>query len=229
MQNSGFHFPIYTDHFEMVNGMCSFQLIFNSEHSAFTRLLTRKATKRAANDFCYIRFYIPSISRNILFMVHIYCTQKLGKFLNTAKGELPERRSHDWSAHLFFLSGRKCIIFVHKKTLYSVLLLDIFKKDMVHLSKLFLEALISQLEADKIPDRHQSLVRTIYREISLVPTDNDRKTLGVINNMISIIQAVAADGLLAARQYEINKIPWQALKYAYPKDIMLKELIQINL
>ena len=100
---------------------------------------------------------------------------------------------------------------------------------MVYLSRLFLEALISQLEADKIPDRHQSLVRTIYREISLVPTDNDRKTLGVINNMISIIQAVAADGLLAARQYEINKIPWQALKYAYPKDIMLKELIQINL
>ncbi|WP_221392097.1 DUF6933 domain-containing protein [Dyadobacter sp. NIV53] len=162
-------------------------------------------------------------------MVHIYCTQKLGKFLNTAKGELPERRSHDWSAHLFFVSGRKCIIFVHKKTLYSVLLLDIFKKDMVHVSKLFLEALISQLEADKIPDRYQSLVRAIYKEIRFVPADNDRKTLGVINNMISIIQAVAADGLKAAGQYEINKIPWQALKYAYPKDIMLKELTRINL
>lgn len=137
------------------------------------------------------------------------------------------RTEHDWSAHLFFISGRKCIIFVHKQTLYTVVLLDIFKKDMAHLYRLFLEAFISQLKADHILISHEALIRDRYKEISLLSTDNDRKTLGTINNIISMFQDM---DLESARQYVsegVNKMPWQALGYGYSKDRMFKELGQI--
>lgn len=159
-------------------------------------------------------------------MVQIYCTQKLGKFIKTGIEQGLPRTDQDWSAHLFFISGRKCIVFVHKKTLYTVLLLDILKKDMTHINRLFLDALIGQLKADNILGNHEALIRDLYKEISLVSTDNDRKTLGTINNIVSIFQGHFAD-LESARRYAsdgINKMPWQALKYAYSKDIMEIEL-----
>jgi len=159
-------------------------------------------------------------------MVQIHCTQKLGKFIKASIEKGLPRSGQDWSAHLFFVSGRKCIVFVHKKTLYTVMLLDIFKKDMTYINRLFLEALIDQLKSDNILGNHEALIRDLYKEISLVSTDNDRKTLGVINNIVSIYQGHFED-LELARRYAsegVNKMPWQSMKYVYSKDIMLKEL-----
>lgn len=160
-------------------------------------------------------------------MVQIYCSQKLVKFIKTGINQGLPRTEHDWSAHLFFISGRKCIIFVNKQTLYTVILLDIFKKDRAHINRLFLEALIGQLKMDDILGSHEALIRNIYKEISLHSTDNDRKTLGTMNNIISMFQDM---DLESARKYAsegINKMPWQALQYGYSKDMMLKELSRI--
>ncbi|WP_409012683.1 DUF6933 domain-containing protein [Dyadobacter sp. 3J3] len=160
-------------------------------------------------------------------MVQIYCTQKLNKFIKTGIKQSLPRKEHDWSAHLFFISGRKCIIFVNKQTLYTVLLMDIFKKDMPHINRLFLEAFIGQLQMDHILGSHEGQIRNIYNEISLLSTDNDRKTLGTINNIVSMFQDM---DLASANQYaseRINKMPWQALQYVYSKDMMLQELSQI--
>lgn len=161
-------------------------------------------------------------------MVQIHCTQKLFKFIKTGIKENLARKEHDWSAHLFFISGRKCIIFVNKQTLYTVMLLDFFKKDMVHINQLFLEAFIGQLKADEVSGIDEALIRNLYKEISLLSTDNDRKTLGTINNIISIFQGM---DLESAKQYAskaVNKMPWQALQYGYSKDMMQKELSRIN-
>lgn len=73
---------------------------------------------------------------------------------------------------------------------------------------------------------HEAFIRDLYKEISFVSTDNDRKTLGVINNIISIYQGNFED-LESARLHAsegVNKMPWQSIKYAYSKDLMLKEL-----
>lgn len=160
-------------------------------------------------------------------MVQINCTQKLGKFIKTGIDNGLPRTDQDWSAHLFFISGRKCIIFVHKKTLYTVMLLDIFKKDMTHINRLFLEAYIDQLKSDNIVGSHETFIRNLYKEIRLVSTDNDRKTLGVINNIVSILQGATATGefsdLESIRYFvseQVNKMPWQALEYDCSKDRM---------
>lgn len=160
-------------------------------------------------------------------MVKISFTQKLAKFIKTGlNGDMP-RTDQDWSAHLFFISGRKCIIFVHKKTLYTVMLLDIFKKDMTYINRLFLEAYIDQLKSDNILGSHETFIRDLYNEIRLASTDNDRKTLGVINNIVSILQGAIATGefqdLESTRRFgteQINNMPWQALEFGCSKDRM---------
>ena len=86
---------------------------------------------------------------------------------------------------------------------------------MAHINRLFLEALIGQLKMDDILGSHEAQIRNIYKEISLHSTDNDRKTLGTMNNIISMFQDMDLD---SARQYAsegINKMPWQALQYGY--------------
>jgi hypothetical protein len=157
-------------------------------------------------------------------MVQINCTQKLGKFIKTGMEQGLPGSGKDWSAHLFFISGRKCIVFVHKKTLYTVLLLDTLTKDMTHINRLFLDALIGQLKADNILGNHEALIRDLYKEISLVSIDNDRKTLGTINNIISIFQYMDMESARKFMSDGVNRMPWQSMKYAYSKDIMEIEL-----
>lgn len=168
-------------------------------------------------------------------MGQLYCTQKLGKFIQTGRKEGLPQTEHDWSGHLFFIFGRKCIIFVHKKTLYTVMLMDVFKKDMPHIDRLFLESFINQLEADNILGSHEALIRNVYKEINLVSTDNDRKTLGTINNIVSIFQGATDTGhfadLESARRYAsegINRMPWKPLRYGYSREMMLQVLNQID-
>lgn len=161
-------------------------------------------------------------------MVQIHCTQKLGKFIKTGIEEGLPRTDQDWSAHLFFISGRKCIVFVHKHTLYTVVLVDIFKKDITHINRLFLEAFVDQLKSDNILGAYEALIRDVYKEISLVPTDNDRKTLGAINNIVSIFQS---RDIKSAREHAadwVNIMPWQSLKFKLPKDMMLQMLSELN-
>jgi hypothetical protein len=169
-------------------------------------------------------------------MVQINCTQKLGKFIKTGINDGLPRTDQDWSAHLFFISGRKCILFLHKKTLYAVMLLDVFKKDMTHINRLFLEEFIDQLRSDNILGSHEVLIRDLYKEIGFVFTDNDRKTLGAINNIVSVLQGANATGefagLESVRHFvseRVNKIPWQALKYGYSKDRMSQMVSQLVL
>ncbi len=161
-------------------------------------------------------------------MVQIHCTQKLGKFIKTGIEEGLPRSDQDWSAHLFFISGRKCIVFVHKKTLYTVMLLDIFKKDMIHINRLFLEALIGQLKMDNILGAYEALIRNVYKEISVVSTDNDRQTLGTINNLVSIFQNMDLESTRKYIANGVNIMPWKSVKFKLPKDMMLQMLSELN-
>lgn len=98
---------------------------------------------------------------------------------------------------------------------------------MTHINRLFLEAFIDQLKSDNILGSHETLIRDLYKGISLVSTDNDRKTLGAINNIVSMLQGATATGefagLESVRHFaseQVNKMPWQALEYGYSKDRM---------
>ncbi|MCO4292864.1 hypothetical protein NF867_08330 [Solitalea sp. MAHUQ-68] len=168
-------------------------------------------------------------------MIQIFCSQKFAKLL-----ELPSKKNSSinteeslqaWNAHLFSADRRKCLIFVHKTTLYTFILLDILKKDLKDLPSLFIEGFINQLKTDQlIKDNHELILRKHYDSITLKNTDNDKKVLGSINDyvyqtkfMIEINGGIHNCDANDIGQ-RLNDTPMGAIKYGFPIDRMREEI-----
>ncbi len=161
-------------------------------------------------------------------MTTIYCTAKLKEFIKPIIGiETPLSIEHQWNAHLLYLNGRKCIAFLHKETIYTVVLFDIVKKDLVNIEKLFIEEFIKQLYSDKILDkRDEILAREQIGEINFRPTDNDRRTLASLNDKIARLRCwnnSEPNLIERVKNYvsrHINKTPMGAIGFKYPSELM---------
>jgi hypothetical protein len=87
-------------------------------------------------------------------MATIYCSTKLSTLLGLNKK--PREQSpaavdpHSWNTMLFYLNKRKCLLFMHKASLYSFLALDIVKKDLADLPSFFRQHFTDQLLADQL-------------------------------------------------------------------------------
>ena len=169
-------------------------------------------------------------------MVNIFCTNKLAGLISVKPilNSVTEN-SESWSAHLFSIAGRKCILFTEKETCYSVLLVDVLKKDLKDINSLFYNAFISQLNTDKIElTSNLSYVDKKNCELTLFSTDNDRKTIGVMNSLILHLKSYCDtkfDKIAAARYFGqniINGIPIGSLKFANAKKMMQAKMNRID-
>ena len=75
-------------------------------------------------------------------MPHLRCTHKLLKLLGKeatkiAREDVSYESDLDWYVNLFYVEGRKCLIFTNVGTLASFVVLDIRKKDVEDLPSLF--------------------------------------------------------------------------------------------
>lgn len=127
-------------------------------------------------------------------MTRIYCTKKLQDFLGTVEQNLPSDEFSselgDWNGHIFWVDKRKCLIFMHNKTNYSIFLSDIVKMDLKKLPELFKNRLLEQLTNDKIIDKtEKSFVDKLCGELTIYKTNNDRRILGMINDFIHIFKS----------------------------------------
>ena len=165
-------------------------------------------------------------------MVNVFCTRKTESFISVKKKEENYNESDEnWTCNLISVGGKKSLYFIEKKTLYSILILNIKKKDLVDIESIFIEEFISQLKIDGIlnPEK-ELLIRNKYKEITFYETDNDQKTLGTLrdneyNIKVYILDKV--DKLHFARdlmQTRINRIPLGGRKYAYARELMKSEL-----
>lgn len=168
-------------------------------------------------------------------MINIFCTNKLSGLLSvgSSKDSKPEN-SDNWNAHLFSIAGRKCILFTEKETCYSVLLVDVLKKDLKDINSLFYNAFISQLNTDKIElTPNLSYDDKINCELTLFSTDNDRKTIGVMNSLILDLKSYCDtkfNKIEAARHFGqniINGIPIGSRKYLNAKKMMQAKINRI--
>ena len=168
-------------------------------------------------------------------MVNIFCTNKLAGLISVKPilNSVTEN-SESWSAHLFSIAGRKCILFTEKETCYSVLLVDVLKKDLKDINSLFYNAFICQLNTDKIElTPNLSYVDKINCELTLYRTDNDRKTIGVMNSLILDLKSYCDtkfDKIAAARYFGqniINGIPIGSRKFANAKKMMQAKINRI--
>lgn len=165
-------------------------------------------------------------------MVNVFCTRKLEKLVDMEITNVePSTLDESWNAHLVAIGGRKNILFVHKKTLYGILLVDVLKKDLLQIDRLFYDAFVAQLKNDRI---YRVELEAVYRQrfdkVLLLPTDNDRKTIGTIRDLILHLKsycAVRPNKIEAARyfaQNTMNGIPIGSRKYAQSKNSMAEEM-----
>jgi hypothetical protein len=160
-------------------------------------------------------------------MINVFCSLKLSKILNLEKTEnVVSNFETDWSSHLFSVAGKKWIIFVHKKTLYSFVLMDVLKKDLQNLSFLFTEMLIAQLNRDEIlTPNFENYLREFDQIANICTTDNDSKVMGSLNNFIYHIKACYEHGKnierarACALKY-LNDMPSKVLKFHSPRETM---------
>jgi hypothetical protein len=164
-------------------------------------------------------------------MSTIYCSTKLSTLLGLPKKPkdhiIPAADPHSWNAMLFYLNKRKCLLFTHKTTLYTVVVLDILKKDLANFPKFFRVHLTDQLLADQILNtRSISILGSYYESITLHSTDNDRKVIGSINEFIAQIRVydyMRKDTFLLNPTnfgHELNRTPMGAIGYAFPLEKM---------
>jgi len=151
-------------------------------------------------------------------MAKIHCTAKLKNFLRPLIETNSLEAAEVWNAHLFYTNRKKCICFVNKETLYTVVLFDVLKKDLNNLKTLFVESLIQQLYSDDILEKENELkVRAEFDEISFHPTNNDRSVLGSLNDTLFRIKhwGTLEEAINYVSKY-VNKTPMGALKFQYP-------------
>ncbi len=165
-------------------------------------------------------------------MINVFCSLKLAKYLNIEKSMGVESDfMRDWSAHLFLVAGKKWILFVNKQTLFSFTMMDVLKKDVQNLPSAFTESLILQLKREKIlTAKFESYLREYDQIANFCTTDNDRKTMGSLNDFIYHTKACYEDdkNVEKARNFvlkHVNRMPSKILKYGTPKESM-KEYIK---
>ncbi len=162
-------------------------------------------------------------------MVNVFCSKKLEPFVDIDNHI--QETFNQWNAHLVFLDGKKCLYFVDKKTLYSIFIIDIVKKDLKNIGNLFFDTLVQQLKNDKIyrPELDNFLIDN-FKTIKFYKTDNDQKTLGTLRDDLMHLKAYCEDKnskLLAASEFaksRLNRIPIGVRKYHFAKELMGEEL-----
>jgi hypothetical protein len=168
-------------------------------------------------------------------MANVFCSSKLKEFLKPliAINKTIEN-NEQWNAHLFYLEGKKCIIFLNKETIYSFVLFEILKKDISNIRRLFIDGFINKLYEDDILELKDELVlRMKYENISFLMINNDKSAIGSINDCISRITFSPVDNkcsLKEAKNYvkkNLNDTPMGAVKYQFPIKLM-KEKIKNN-
>ena len=91
----------------------------------------------------------------------------------------------NWNANLFSLNGRKCLIVMNDLTYYSLIFLNILKKDIVNFHEIFYRRFVEQLDYDQVnfPVSFAPTLLTACEPVFL-HTNNNRSVLGTMNEFV---------------------------------------------
>ena len=160
----------------------------------------------------------------------IHCTQKL-------LAEIPDRLiapsvpGESWHANLLRIDRRKCVLFTHDATLYSVFVPGLKKPDFEQLDEVFGQRLFKALLWDEFPQTQIEWMLEACRVIRFTRSSN-RSVLGSMNDIrFHVGLHVEHDGGLASvdlaqLHHETNRIPFAAVGYQYPVEQLREYLGQ---
>ncbi len=160
----------------------------------------------------------------------VHCTQKL-------LAEIPDRLIHpsasgeSWHANMLRVDRRKCVLFTHDATLYSVFVPGLKKPEFEHLDTVFGQRLFKALVGDEFPQTQIEWMLEACRVIRFARSSN-RSVLGSMNDMRFHLRWHVEDegGLanvdLAQLHHRLNRIPFCAIEYKYPVERLREYLLQ---
>jgi hypothetical protein len=121
-----------------------------------------------------------------------------------------------WHANLLRIERRKCVLFTHDATLYSVFVPGLTKPDFEHLGEVFGQRLFKTLLWDGFPQPQIERMLEACRTIRFARSNN-RSVLGSMNDLrFQIEVCLAHDGGLANTDlaelhHKLNRIPMSAV------------------
>jgi hypothetical protein len=170
-------------------------------------------------------------------MPYICCTQKLAKELAV---KLPPPLAQNdgfgnWYANLLRIDRKKCVLFTHEQTLYSLFVANLKKPDFQHLEDIFLQALFKQLRVEMFTQGQiENILNEYDRNIIYAKTEN-RSVLGSMTDFAWHIKFGVDDqgGLANVNILELarklNSIPFKSIGFKYPKELFRALVEQYNL
>ena len=160
----------------------------------------------------------------------IHCTQKL-------LAEIPDRlmdpsaSGESWHANLLRFDRRKCALFTHDATLYSVFVPGLKKPEFEQLDEVFGQRLFKALVWDEFPQTLIERMLDACRAIRFTRSNN-RSVLGSMNDIRFQIEVhTQHDGGLenvdlAELHHRLNRTPFGAIGYGYPVERLQEYLTQ---
>ncbi len=156
----------------------------------------------------------------------IRCTQKLLKELSMEmEDDVVVLPSASWHANLLRYDRRKCLLFTHDTTLFSVFVPGVVKKDFSDLPDIFGQALFKTMLRLNFSQQEIESILERVRDIRFGRTNN-RSVLGSMNDIKQMIDLFVYDsgGLKHTNLYEmirqINEMPFKAIGYRFPIEAM---------
>lgn len=164
-------------------------------------------------------------------MLVFRCTDKFARLMGTNRHRLAEPSESgylgSWFAHRFPIEGRKCVIFTHEETLFSVVEVDVLKSDLADLGTFFADRLIRSLAACDLAAPSPERVREASKRVVLAPTNN-RSVVGSMNDLWFMAEVhTETGGGLALFDFDdvcrfVNRTPMSALSYDRPAEAFRK-------
>lgn len=161
-------------------------------------------------------------------MTEIFTTKKLEKIIQKRieKGEVGEDNYFgNWNANVFYIAKKKCLLFVHAQTFYSVIIPKFSVKDLDKIDHFFVICLYNQLLIEKIEVDFEVLVKAIGN-IRFHPTNNNRQITGILNYNIEKMGYFKYDypvfnvEVILEMTEKLNKTPFKQLEWSNPHEKM---------
>ncbi|MCZ7557561.1 MAG: hypothetical protein M5R41_14280 [Bacteroidia bacterium] len=130
-------------------------------------------------------------------MTTIFCSHKLSAFLGSERFTPVETAEPsplgDWNAHTFHIGRSRILVFVNNRTLYCVFMHDVKKADLRDIETAFLRRMMEQLFYEHIVRPAEAMkIDRMMRPIVLARSNNDKRTIGVMNEFVWQLKAQLA-------------------------------------
>ena len=138
-----------------------------------------------------------------------------------------------WTATLFYISRKKCLLITNSTAKYTIIIDSITKADFEDFSNIFAKTLYDQLLIDEI-EVSWPTVQSLVGEVQLFETDNDKQLIGTQNSILVHLEYWKNEfGHIDNWPFrEINKringIPYKQIDWLFPREKMKLELNKLS-